>query len=294
GIDYAVANGANIINLSLGHKTDRYPCTGWTTVQDAMQRALDQNVFIVASSGNYGDSRVSCPAALNEALAMGATTQNDDRWSSSNYGPQLDLVAPGVSIFTTDSFIFDYQFYNGTSFSAPHAAGLAALMKSYNPAIQPYDLRTTMQATADDLPPAGFDNFTGHGRINARAALDALVSLRSPVASTGFLVADNFPFTLPMTTTVPLLSANPSAVTFTTTISPAVSWLNVSSTSGTSPQVTLVGSMPPPGTHGTYSTTVVLTAQTLSGDPLGTRSIDVYFRYLAQAELVYLPVVVKN
>jgi hypothetical protein len=114
------------------------------------------------------------PGAYPNAIAVGATDQNDAIASFSNYGPQLDVTAPGVSILST-VLGSGYQGWSGTSMATPHVAGVVGLMKSVG-ITDPATIRAKLIATATDLGPAGFDVNFGYGRINAHLAIDASVS----------------------------------------------------------------------------------------------------------------------
>lgn len=188
-IDSAAAWGARVINMSFGSR-DAYSV--W---ESAINRAVNNyGVVCVASSGNYlsGQSTtVRYPAAYSNVIAVGATIENDNRkalndgsgepgWGSC-YGPELDVVAPGIRIRTTDltgTIGYGpgnyYDRFNGTSAAAPHVAGLAALILSVNPSLTWQQVRETIRLSADKVPGMGGQNFTneyGYGRINANKAV---------------------------------------------------------------------------------------------------------------------------
>ena len=99
----------------------------------------------------------------------------------SNYGDELDVAAPGDMIYST--WVGDsYRYMGGTSMATPHVSGLAALLKSYAPHLNPTRLRGILTGTADDLGASGWDILYGHGRINAYNALSALdIQVKQPV-----------------------------------------------------------------------------------------------------------------
>ncbi len=182
-IDYAAANGAQIINLSL-----TYPPSLSDKSDDAqiLQRAVayarGRDVLVVAASGNEGYPGVSYPAKIAGVLAVGASTSNDDRAYFSNYGARLDLVAPGVAIFGVlrqpDDHTYGYYggdpaSSSGTSFAAPHVAGVAALVRSLRPDLSEAAVHDLFLQTADDVGAAGFDALTGWGRLNAARVVSA-------------------------------------------------------------------------------------------------------------------------
>ncbi|MFN8456517.1 MAG: S8 family serine peptidase [Anaerolineae bacterium] len=163
--------------------------------------------MVVFASGNDNNSTVNYPARLDDVIAVGASSPCDERKSptscdgetnwGSNFGPELDVVAPGVVISTTDimgSGGYDSGNYaprfNGTSSATPHVAGLAALILSVNPNLTASDVQSIIETTADDILSQGFDNETGHGRINAAKALGVaqLPSTRGPQIPPGAVV----------------------------------------------------------------------------------------------------------
>lgn len=164
GIANAVNLGARVINLSLGG-LDRS-----STMELAIKQAYQSGVLIVAASGNDGSGVTLYPAGFSEVTAVGATDQAGNRASFSNYGNHLEVAAPGQAIYSTLPGN-RYEAWNGTSMAAPHVAGLAGLLLSKNPALTNQQVRQLMDATAQDLGPAGRDASFGYGRINAYAAL---------------------------------------------------------------------------------------------------------------------------
>jgi subtilisin family serine protease len=171
-IDYAVANGARVITMSLSVAAS-------TAITDALSAAFDAGVFISNASGNE-DHEVGFPATDEHVMAVGSTDHNDERASSSNFGPELDIAAPGVSILSTQ--LGDtYDHSSGTSFASPHVAGTAALMFSLNPAATNTQVRDCITSTADDLGAAGRDDYYGFGRLNAAAALGCISPNKAPI-----------------------------------------------------------------------------------------------------------------
>ncbi len=128
GIRHAADGEANIMCLSLG---------GYSTTflgKNACQYAWDAGCLLVAASGDNGNRPVMYPARYDTVIAVGAIDKNKRRWSDSNYGLELELVAPGVEVistYPTDS----YALGDGTSFAAPHVAGVAALLWSRGPSL---------------------------------------------------------------------------------------------------------------------------------------------------------------
>jgi len=177
GIIYAADEGADIINLSLGGSGSS------NTLRNAVNYTYNKGCLLVAASGNSDSSSVDYPAAYHNVIAVGATNQNDERcdvddwgydfWGNpqgSNYGEELDVVAPGISIYTT-LLGGGYGNAKGTSMAAPFVSGLAALIWSHNSTLTNVDVRDTIISSAYDIGSSGWDIYTGYGRIDAEEAL---------------------------------------------------------------------------------------------------------------------------
>ena len=164
---YATDHGARVVNLSLG--SYNYS----TTVADAIAYARDHEVLVVASAGNAASATPYYPAALEDVLAVVATDEQDERWRLSNYGPWVDVAAPGVAIYSTHvrDGEHTYALMTGTSMAAPFVSGLAALVMSAQPAVTVEDVIGLIFENADDLGPSGYDDYFGYGRINAAHTL---------------------------------------------------------------------------------------------------------------------------
>lgn len=161
---YAANNGARVITMSLTVGQSQ-------AIDDALAYAYGtKGVFIDCASGNSSSSSVGYPSSNPNVMAVGATDRFDNRASWSNYGSALEIVAPGVDVLTT-GLNNTYQTNSGTSFSAPCVAGAAALLFSKNGSLTNAQVRQYLKDGADDLGAAGFDVFTGYGRLNVRGAL---------------------------------------------------------------------------------------------------------------------------
>lgn len=172
GIQWAVASGMQVINMSLGSSSDVQ------SMHDAVIGAYNAGVVVVAAAGNSGGA-VSYPAAYPEVIAVSATDQNNNLASFSSRGPEVDLAAPGVSIYSTYKGT-GYATLSGTSMAAPHVAGAAALV--LNTPVGAYDadadgvwdpaeVKNKLQSTATDLGDVGLDNLYGYGLVNAYQAV---------------------------------------------------------------------------------------------------------------------------
>ena len=175
GIIWAVDEGADVINISMGGEYDD------AFLEDACKYAFDRGVVVVAAAGNDGGAGVLYPAAYDDyVLAVAASDYDDEIVSWSNYGPQVDVAAPGVYILSTAPRAYvgpgnpPYLFASGTSMASPHVAGLAALIKSLKPGLSAADVMNVIRYTADDINAAtapGFDDHAGYGRVNMERAL---------------------------------------------------------------------------------------------------------------------------
>ncbi len=183
-INYAVDNGARIINLSLNaSKADAYS----QLVKDALDYAESRGVLCVVAAGNHLEGKptnVGFPASVPSAIAVSATDVNDNLASYSNYGPEVDLAAPGGDsngLIAQESFASDQKpssgfalkSSTGTSFSAAQVSGVAALMLSANPDLTAAELTSLLTATCTDIGAAGTDNYFGAGMVNAAKAVQA-------------------------------------------------------------------------------------------------------------------------
>jgi thermitase len=178
GIDWAVAHGARVINMSLSGSTSS------VTLCSAVSRALDAGVVVVAAAGNGSSSAASYPAACSGTFGVSATTSSDVLASFSNVGyPDVDVAAPGASILST---LRDgtYGYYSGTSMAAPHVSGLAALLLGQSGARSPLDVMRIIALSSDHIGGASYGSDPsglcvactwstayGYGRINVARAL---------------------------------------------------------------------------------------------------------------------------
>jgi subtilisin family serine protease/plastocyanin len=167
GMIWAVDHGAQIITMSLGVDSQTLALT------NAVHYASAHGVVLVAAAGNEGLSSISYPAAYPEVIAVGASDKLDHRASFSNYGSNLEVMAPGVQIWSAKPGDA-YQELSGTSTATPFVAGVTALMLSINPALTAAQIRTVLNETADDLGTTGWDMLTGWGMVDAHAAVQAV------------------------------------------------------------------------------------------------------------------------
>lgn len=168
-VNYAADHGAKVINMSLGGTSSS------STLQSAVNYAWSKGLVIVAAAGNCSCSTPSYPAAMNNVVAVSATDSSDNLASFSSFGSFVDVAAPGTPIYTTNNG-GGYGNWQGTSFSSPQVAGLAALIFSLNPGLSNTQVVDLITQNVDDLGAAGFDQYFGWGRINVGRTLQAAYS----------------------------------------------------------------------------------------------------------------------
>ncbi|MCP4361759.1 MAG: S8 family serine peptidase [Chloroflexi bacterium] len=162
-IRYAADNGIRIINLSLGTKNPSI------ILEEAVSYAFERGCLVVASTGNEGGD-VLYPAAYPQVTAVAATTSSDLPWTFGNRGPEVDIAAPGVNIFSANRQ-GSYYLSSGTSMAAAHISGVAALVWALRPELTADEVRNVLTTTARDIWSPGQDNLTGWGRVDAAAAV---------------------------------------------------------------------------------------------------------------------------
>ena len=290
-VHYAVDNGAQVINLSVGAQGTKWPCN-WPEVDDAFNYAVNNGVLLVVAAGNGGQSNINCPGAYDQTMAVGSTTSADQRSSFSNYGPRLDIAAPGSFIYST--FPGGYGYNSGTSMATPHVAGLAALLWSLAPSLTDDQIRDLIQNTADDLGSTGWDQFFGYGRINAGRAM-AAIGPHPPPQLTLFIDDDSGPASSQLLIT----TTNPDVISWTVSMSPDVPWLDLDpptsgALSAASSPAGIVLHASYPASYDTYTTTLVLTGTAVSGETIGPKTTKVVLYYLPEFYEYILPLVSKN
>jgi len=169
GIIWAANHGAQIINLSLGGQNPDQ------TLQGAVDYAASRGVLLVAAAGNYGTTPVLYPARYPNVIAVAATNSSNTRAAISNYGPEVDLSAPGISIYSTVPGGYGYR--DGTSMAAQFGSGLAAIMFGIPGNGSAAAVTQQMQSTALDLGSPGWDDFYGYGLIQMDAAIGTVLQI---------------------------------------------------------------------------------------------------------------------
>ena len=189
-INWAREHGAHVLNMSLCIVNSNHECADLTsnpdaTIEAALQTAYNQGVVSLAASGNDNNHWVGYPASSQYTIAVGATNNASppDRAGFSNYGSDLDVVAPGVHVagmgIPAAGDPEPYLRGSGTSFATPYTAAVAALYISQRYAKNgslptPSQVTSCLRSAAQDLGTAGFDDETGAGLVRADQVLDTV------------------------------------------------------------------------------------------------------------------------
>src|SRR3990172_7780962 len=168
-IRWAADRGADVINLSLG-TNDTFG--GPTDLQLAIDYAWRRGALIVGAAGNSGASSIDFPARLANVVSVAALDESGTRASYSNYGPGLDISAPGTRILTLTSNN-QIHYLSGTSLAAPFVTAAAALLLSLEPALTNIDLWNILNDTSAPVG-SGYNTGYGWGEVNFWNAINAL------------------------------------------------------------------------------------------------------------------------
>ncbi len=203
GIDWAITNDMDIINLSLGTTGDSL------ALRQAVDRAYSKDILVVASAGNSGKfdgggDTVQYPARYDSTIAVSAIDIEHHRGTFSSTGNTVEIAAPGVSILST-YLNNKYVKMDGTSMAAPYVTGILALWKQAYPNLSNRELREKLQNTAKDLGVTGRDTFFGYGL--AQAPIEPIKAI---------------PVVTKPTTTVPVKQVKPMPVVKIAPIKPIV------------------------------------------------------------------------
>lgn len=187
GLSWATTHGADVINCSWGDQGGAcYSYLHSSLLESALQNALTngrkgKGCVVVFASGNYGAQGIDYPAyVFSDILTVGAIDATCQKAYFSAYGNSLDLVAPGVNIYTTT--LSGYDSVDGTSFAAPLVAAVAGLILSVNPSLTQKEVADIIESTAQKVGPysytinSGRPNGTwheqmGYGLVDAYAAV---------------------------------------------------------------------------------------------------------------------------
>lgn len=165
GVYYAIRANADVISMSWGGYSGSF-----STGENMMNAANALGIVLVAAAGNSNTSAPHYPSGYNYVISVGATDQTDQKASFSNFGPSVDVMAPGTAIYSTLSGAVNaYGYISGTSMACPLAAGLCGLILSQSPSLSPATVQTYLKNGCEniDVLNPSYAGQLGSGRINA-------------------------------------------------------------------------------------------------------------------------------
>lgn len=175
GVSYAMRSGADVISMSFGGEFSQAQAR---TITNLMNAGFNAGIVLVAAAGNENVNVPFVPASIPGVISVGATnSSNDQKASFSNFGTTVDVMAPGVNIFSTlGNADNSYGFLSGTSMACPLVAGLAGLVLSANPGFSPAQVSNALINGCDNISAQnpGFNGQIGAGRVNAFKTLSLL------------------------------------------------------------------------------------------------------------------------
>lgn len=173
GLQWAIENNIKIVNMSF--VVSEYS----QLLHEAIQAARNNGILIIAAAGNSGsgENTIQYPSLYPEVLSVGSIDKSHTRSQFSSTGPELDIVAPGSLILTTNKS-GQYSLTSGTSIAASHVTGAAALLWSQHSTYTANDIVNLIKTTAT---PLGSSSEYGHGLINVAKALNISDSVIVPL-----------------------------------------------------------------------------------------------------------------
>ena len=192
GIIWATDNGADVINMSLGGSD------GPGVYASAVAYARARGVTVIAAAGNDNSSAPHYPSGEAGVISVAAVDTTQQKAYFSNYGPTVDVAAPGVAITSTD-VSGGYSDKSGTSMASPHVAGIAALVKAAAPGFTPDQVEQAIIAGVADLGTPGRDDIYGYGLVSALHSVRAANAMEAslPPSTNRAPVADDEALTIP-------------------------------------------------------------------------------------------------
>jgi len=165
GIVYAVDRGAKVINLSIGTAGDSI------ILREAIDYAISKGAVVIAAAGNDGEEKTLMPAGYKDVICVGAVDGAKLHAPFSNYGDKIDVVAPGVAVYTTapDG---RYKSFTGTSAAAPFVSGAVAALLSQSHNLSPKEAMEIVLNRTDNLGPANRDYLFGNGIVNVKRLIE--------------------------------------------------------------------------------------------------------------------------
>jgi len=159
--------GAKITTMSLGGAV----ASNMENV--AFQELYDEGMLHIAAAGNEGNGSCSYPACYDSVMSVGATDEDNNIASFSQYNSQTEISGPGVDVRSTVPNN-QYDIYDGTSMATPHVSGAALVLWNKVPTATNTEVRNALNAGAIDLGAPGRDNYYGNGLLNYWNSLDIL------------------------------------------------------------------------------------------------------------------------
>jgi subtilisin family serine protease len=209
GIIWAADQGAQVMNMSLGGPDIKTSAA----FEAAIAYAFGKDVVMAAAAGNDGTEGVWYPAAYDQYVLAATATDHRDivqtlatrngEWGS-NFGPEVDVAAPGLHILGPWPEKLSRKLHEGwegyaygdkTSLATACTSGAVALIRSYAPALRNTEVMDILRRTADDINAAtfpGWDPHAGYGRVNVRRALDYLTEFEPPLDFSGIQLPASF------------------------------------------------------------------------------------------------------
>ncbi|CAN5520639.1 hypothetical protein BH10BAC5_BH10BAC5_22950 [soil metagenome] len=174
---YGISRNVRIFNFSFGDYIFS------NLLKDVIKYSYTKNVVIICSAGNDGSDNLHYPSSYDEVISVGASDASNNKASFSSYGHTVDIFAPGSQIFTTvrtgkgnSQYQNNYDYINGTSFSAPIVTGISALLLSKNPSLTNEEVRGILVSSTDRMAGQSVWN-----KINASGSVNAFKTLGNSV-----------------------------------------------------------------------------------------------------------------
>jgi hypothetical protein len=166
-IRYAIDSNVDIINLSLGLANRTHS----NLIEELILEAVNSGITVVNAAGNSNSNTMySCPSHIDEAIIVSSIDNNNNKAYTSNYGPNIDVAAPGVNIYSSIPGD-NYAYKSGTSMAAPYISAIAAMIKLNNPELEPLEIENIIKEYSVDIGEKGVDWYFGSGVPNMALAL---------------------------------------------------------------------------------------------------------------------------
>jgi subtilisin family serine protease len=183
-VEYAIQKNVSAITMSLDL------VIGPPGFRDSIRSAISANIPVIGVAGNSdeGNGSIVLPGRYSEVIAVGASNSNGEKADYSNTGEELEILAPGgqrlshqlQSTTINGAYLYDI----GTSYAAPHVAGVVGLIKSIRFNFTVEDIRYILHSTAHDIGSTGWDIESGFGILNASAAVEFALTYEGTDTST--------------------------------------------------------------------------------------------------------------